>query len=177
MKNIFLAMSFALAFVAAPAIIAVPHAAAQEAASLETMEAEIEALLVANANDPEAFAAAVEAYVLAAADAGLSTDAVINVLTNPKGEAAQLALANNPGLKAAGGQGLGAAIAQIGLTNPTVAANMQAKVEASNDETLQASVTEGNAERTASIQQQQAAESGDTAESNDSTPETPVSPN
>ena len=177
MKKIFLAMSLALAFVAAPAIIAVPQAAAQGAASVEAMEAEVEALLVANANDPEAFRAAIEAYILAAADAELAADAVINALTNPKGDAARIALANNPALKAAGGQGLGAAIAQIGLTNPTVAANMQAKVEASNDETLQASVSEGNAERTASIQQQQAAESGNTAESNDSTPETPVSPN
>lgn len=176
MKNILSAMCLAVAFVAAPAIVAVQHAMAQ-AVSVESMEADIEALLVANANDPEAFAAAVEAYVLAAADAELATDAVINVLTNPQGDAAKMALANNPELKAAGGRGLGAAIAQIGLTNPTVAANMQAKVEASNDETLQASVAEGNAERTASIQQQQAAESGDTAESHDTTPETPVSPN
>lgn len=183
MKKIFLATSLALAFVAAPAIIAVPQAAAQGAATVEAMEAEVEALLVANANNPEAFAAAVEAYILAAADAELATGAVINVLTNPKGDAARTALANNPELKAAGGQGLGAAIAQVGLTNPTVAANMQGKIEASNDEKLQASVTKGNAERAAFIQQRQAAESGNTAgsndstpESNDSTPESPVSP-
>lgn len=177
MKRIFFALSLALAFVAAPAIIAVPNAAAQGVEALQVMEAEVEALLIANADNPEAFAAAVEAYVLAAGDAELATEAVINVLTNPKSEAARLALANNPGLKAAGGQSLGAAIAQIGLTNPTVAAAMQAKVEASNDESLQAAVSEGSAERTASIQQQQAAESGETAENNDSTPETPVSPN
>lgn len=177
MKRIFFALSLALAFVAAPAIIAVPNAAAQGVEALQVMEAEVEALLIANADNPEAFAAAVEAYVLAAGDAELATEAVINVLTNPKSEAARLALANNPELKAAGGRGLGAAIAQIGLTNPTVAAAMQAKVEASNDESLQAAVSEGSAERTASIQQQQAAESGETAENNDSTPETPVSPN
>ncbi len=50
--------------------------------------------------------------------------------------------------------GLGAAIAQIGLTNPTVAANMQAKVEASGDEGFQASVTQGSDASTGSTNEQ-----------------------
>lgn len=176
MKKFLSALCLAVAVAVASAIIAVPHAVAQEAESLQAMEADIEALLIANADDPDAFAAAVEEYVLAAGNPELAADAVISVLTNPKSEAAQIALANNPGLKSAGGNGLGAAVAQIGLSNPTAAANIQAKVEASGDTTLQASVTQGNAERTATIQQQQQ-QQGTTSGNQDSTPETPVSPN
>lgn len=171
MKKFLSALCLAVAVAVAPAIVAVPHAVAQEAGSLEAMEADIEALLIANADDPDAFAAAVEQYLLTAGNPELAADAVINVLTNPKSEAAQIALANNPGLKTAGGQGLGAAIAQIGLTNPTAAANIQAKVEASNDTTLQAAVTQGT---TATIQRQQQQQQ---QQQQDSTPETPVSPN
>ena len=171
MKKFLSALCLAVAVAVAPAIIAAPHAVAQEAESLEAMEADIEALLIANADDPDAFAAAVEQYLLTAGNPELAADAVINVLTNPKSEAAQIALANNPGLKTAGGQGLGAAIAQIGLTNPTAAANIQAKVEASNDTTLQAAVTQGT---TATIQRQQQQQQ---QQQQDSTPETPVSPN
>ena len=177
MKKFLSTFCLAVAVAFAPAIMAVPNAVAQVAGALQTMEADIEALLIANAADPDAFAAAVEEYLLAADDPELAADAVISVLTNPKSEAAQIALANNPALKEAGGRGLGAAIAKIGLTNPTAAANIQAKVEASGDDTLQASVTQGNAERTASIQRQQQQQQGTTAENQDSTPETPVSPN
>lgn len=177
MKKLLSVMVVAAAMAFAPAMFAATQAVAQEAGAeaLAAMEADIEALLVANAGDPDAFAAAVEAYILAAANAELAADAVISVLTNPQSDAAREALANNPGLKSAGGRGLGAAIAQIGLTDPTTAANMQAKVEASNDETLQAAVTTGTNERTASIQQQQ--QQDGTSENQDSTPETPVSPN
>jgi hypothetical protein len=38
-------------------------------------------------------------------------------------------------------------------------------------------VTQGNTERTATIQQQQQQQQGSTTENQDSTPETPVSPN
>ncbi|MEW6092283.1 MAG: hypothetical protein AB1647_15315 [Pseudomonadota bacterium] len=174
MKKIISALCLAVAVSVAPAFMVVPHAVAQEASALQTMEADIEALLIANADDPDAFAAAVEQYLLAAADPELAAEAVISVLTNPKSEAAQIALANNPALKTAGGQGLGAAIAQIGLTNPTVAANIQAKVEASNDATLQAAVTQGT---TATIQRQQQQQQQQWQQQRDSTPETPVSPN
>lgn len=173
MKKFLLAVCLAFAVAAAPFVLTAPHAVAQEA-NLQTMEADIEALLIANADDPDAFAAAVEQYLLAAADPELAAEAVISVLTNPKSEAAQIALANNPALKTAGGQGLGAAIAQIGLTNPTVAANIQAKVEASNDATLQAAVTQGT---TATIQRQQQQQQQQWQQQRDSTPETPVSPN
>lgn len=177
MKKLLSVICLAVAVAFAGALAPATPAMAQEAQSLQDMEAAIEALLIANADDPDAFAAAVEAYVLAAANAELAAEAVISVLTNPKSDEARLALANNPALKTAGGMGLGAAIAQIGLTNPTVAANMQALVEASGDATLQAAVAAGHTERTASIQQQQLQASGDTADSVDSTPETPVSPN
>lgn len=177
MKKLLSVVIVAAAMAFAPSMFAATQAVAQEAGAeaLAAMEADIEALLVANADDPDAFAAAVEAYVLAAANAELAGEAVISVLTNPQSDAAREALANNPGLKSAGGSGLGAAIAQIGLTDPTTAANLQAKVEASNDETLQAAVTSGANEQTSSIQQQQQQQDG-TSGNQDSTPETPVSP-
>lgn len=172
MKKILSVMMVAGAMAFAPVMFTATPAAAQEIA---VMEADIEALLIANAGDPDAFAAAVEAYLLAAADPELAGDAVISVLTNPKSDAAREALSNNPGLKTAGGSALGAAIAQIGLTNPGAAANMQAKVAATNDETLQASVGQGTATATTNQQTQQ----GDAASNpnRDTTPETPVSPN
>lgn len=176
MKKLLSVVIVAAAMAFAPSMFAATQAVAQEAGAeaLAAMEADIEALLIANADNPDAFAAAVEAYILAAANAELAGDAVISVLTNPQSDAAREALANNPGLKSAGGSGLGAAIAQIGLTDPTTAANLQAKVEASNDETLQAAVTTGTNERTASIQQRE--QQDGTSGNQDSTPETPVSP-
>ncbi len=164
MKKFLLAVCLAFAVAAAPLVLTAPHAVAQEA-NLQAMEADIEALLIANADNPDAFAAAVEDYVLAAADPEVAAQAVINVLTRPGVDEA---------LKVAGGKGLGAAIAFIGLTNPAAAANMQALVEASGDATLQAAVAEGNADRTASIQRQQQQRQ---QEERSSTPETPISPN
>ena len=183
MKKLFSAALIAGAMALTPAIFASAPAVAQgvDAEQLAAMEAEIEALLIANADDPDAFAAAVEAYVIAAANVELAGDAVTNVLTNPKSDAVRDLLRGNPALKTAGGAGLGAAIAVIGITNPTAAANMQAKVEASGDTTLQAAVTDGTSTRTASLQQQQQQQQqqgdeggDDTAQ--DSTPETPASP-
>lgn len=164
MKKFLSALCLAVAVAIAPAIVAVPHAVAQGAESVQAMEADIEALLITHAGDPDAFAAAIEDYVIASGDPELAADAVINVLTRPT---------TDPAMKVAGGKGLGAAIALIGLTNPTAAANMQAKVEASGDATLQAAVADGNAERTASIQRQQQQQQ---QQQRDSTPETPVSP-
>lgn len=165
MKKFLSALCLAVAVAVAPAIVAIPHAVAQEARSLQAMEADIEALLIAHAGDPDAFAAAIEEYVIASGDPELSADAVINVLTRTT---------TDPEMKVAGGKGLGAAIALIGLTDPTAAANMQAKVEASGDATLQTAVADGNAERTTSIQRQQRQQQ---QQQQDSTPETPVSPN
>lgn len=162
MKKFLLAVC--LAFAAAPLVLTAPHAVAQEA-NFQAMEADIEALLIANADNPDAFAAAVEDYVLAVTDPEVAAQAVINVLTRP---------AVDQALKVAGGKGLGAAIALIGLTDPAAAANMQALVEVSGDATLQAAVAEGNAERTASIRQQQQQQQ---QQERSSTPETPISPN
>ncbi|MEP2827777.1 hypothetical protein [Parvibaculum sp.] len=177
MKKLLSVMIVAGAMAVAPTMFAAMPAIAQEAGAetLDAMEADIEALLIANAGDEDAFAAAVEAYLLAAVDPELAGDAVIAALANPRSDAAREALASNPGLKTAGGAALGAAIAQIGLTNPTAAANMQAKVAATNDETLQASVSQGTATATTNRQAQQ----GDAASNpnRDTTPETPVSPN
>lgn len=165
MKKFILAVCLAFAVAAAPSILVAPHAVAQEAASLEAMEADIEALMATYADDPDGFAAAIEDYVLAAGNPELAAEAVISVLARPT---------TDPALKVAGGKGLGAAIALIGLTNPTAAANMQALVMASGDTVLQAAVAEGNAERTASILRQQQQQQ---QQQQDSTPETPVSPN
>ena len=62
MKKFLWTFCVAVAVAFAPAIMAVPNAVAQVAGALQTMEADIEALLIANAADPDAFAAAVEEY-------------------------------------------------------------------------------------------------------------------
>jgi len=178
MKKLFSAAVIAGAMALTPAIFASAPAMAYEAAEVDALQEQAEALIVEFADDADGLAAAIEALVMDAADPEAAAAAVIAALTNPKSAAAQQALANNPGLKVAAGNGLGAAIAMIGLTNPTAAAAMQAQVEASGDATLQAAVSQGTDTRTASIQQQRQGVGGeDDAAGQDSTPETPASPN
>ena len=119
---------------------------------------------------------AIANFVAGSADPELANEAVINALTNPKSDAAKIALQNNAALKEAGARGLGRAIAIVGVTNPTAAANMQAQIEASNDTTLVSSANEGNATQTASIRSSTGGDEG-AGQQEDSTPETPVSPN
>ncbi|MBX3504019.1 MAG: hypothetical protein KF895_00970 [Parvibaculum sp.] len=173
MKKFLSAVCLALAVAFAPAMMMTATPAAAQTA--QELEQAVEQLVIDNAQDPDALAAAIEAFVLAAADAELATDAVIAVLTNPKNDEVRLLLESNPGLKTAAGIGLGAAIAQIGITNPELAATLLAKVEASGDTTLTAAVTDGYNERTASIQLQQQRE--DDPLQQDTTPETPLSDN
>ena len=176
MKKLFLAVAVACAMALTAGGFAVAPAMAQavNAELLPQMEADVEALLVENASDAAAFEAAIEAYVTGADDPVTAGQAVINVLFNPRDDAVRLLLAENPGLKEAGGRGLGAAIAVLGLTNPEAAAILQALAEATGDPVFQAAVLEGTETRTASLRAASAA-GGDT--STDSTPETPVSRN
>lgn len=175
MKKLFLAaaVACAVALIAGSFAVAPAMAQAVNAELLPQMEAEVEALVLANADDAAALEAAIEDYIVASADPVTAGQAVINVLSNPKDDAVRLLLAENPGLKEAGGRGLGAAIAVLGLTNPEAAAILQALVEASGDPVLQAAVIEGTETKTASLLAERSSGAGAT----DSTPETPVSRN
>ncbi len=164
-----------------PLVVPVSSANAATAEELATMQADIEALVVANAGDEAALEAAIKDYVANSDDPEGAAQAFVQAVTNPKSPAAQTALANNAGLKAAASRGLGAAIALIAVENPEVASSMQAVVEASDDPTLVASVSEGNATETASITGEgvtdESSEAVDDANENDTTPESPASPN
>ncbi|PKQ05925.1 MAG: hypothetical protein CVT72_08100 [Alphaproteobacteria bacterium HGW-Alphaproteobacteria-11] len=175
MKKLFSAAVIAGAMALTPAIFASAPAVAYEAAEVDALQEQVEALIVEFADDADGLAAAIEALVVGAADPEAAAAAVIAASTNPKSAAAQQALANNPDLKASAGNGLGTAVAMIGIANPAAAANMQAQVEASGDTLLQASVSQGTSTRTASIQQQQQQQQQQPGQQ-DSTPETPASP-
>lgn len=176
MKKLFSAAIIAGAMALTPAIFAPAVAQGVNVELLAGMEADVEALVVQHADDAVAFEAAIEAYIVGSADPITAGQAVINVLTNPTDDAVRLLLAENPDLKGAGGRGLGAAIAVLGLTNPEAAAILQALVEASGDPVLQAAVLEGTEAKTASLLAQ-AAPVVFRAGSGDTTPESPASPN
>lgn len=178
MKKLFMAVAVACAMTLMPAVFAAAPAMAQgvNTEMLPQMEAEVEALVMANADDAAAFEQAIEDYIVASDDPVTAGQAVINVLTNPKDDAVRLLLAENPALKEAGGRGLGAAIAVLGLTNPEAAAILQALVEASGDPVLEAAVLEGTETRTASLRAQ-GTPVVFRAGAGDSTPESPASPN
>ena len=167
------------AFVA-PLIVPVSPALAATAQELADMQAEIEGLIAANAGDEAALEVAVREYVANSSDPEGATLAFVEAVTNPKTDAARTALQNNPGLKSAAARGLGAAIALIAVSQPQVAANMQAVVESSNDETLIASVAEGNSTQTASINsgsgvEDNASDVVSTVNDTNTTPENPAS--
>lgn len=176
-KKSLAAFVFAAGLALAPLIFAVAPAAAQDADQLAAMQADIEALIVEYADDAAGLEAAIEDYVVTSADPELAAQAVIAAITSPLSTEAQAALAANAELKLAAGRGLGAAIAVIALTQPTIAANMLAMVQASGDETLLAAVVEGNEEKTASIQEGDVDTGEDVVEDaqSDSTPEEPAS--
>lgn len=163
-----------------PLVVPVSSANAATAEELAVMQADIEALVVANAGDEAALEAAIKDYVANSDDPEGAAQAFVEAVANPKSSAAQTALQNNAGLKAAAARGLGAAIALIAVDNPQVAANMQAVVESSDDPTLVAAVSEGNAAETASITgegvEDESSEVVDDANENDTTPESPASP-
>jgi len=155
LKKSFTAFVCVLGLSAVPlAFVSTPVAAetSTQAEQLAAMQADIEALIVANAGDAEALATAIENYITNAADPELASQAAIQAVTDPASSDAQAALAANGSLKVAVGRGIGAAIAVVALTDPDAAANMQALVTATGDETLVASAQEGNDTKTASIQ-------------------------
>ncbi|GMV62027.1 MAG: hypothetical protein AMXMBFR74_11960 [Parvibaculum sp.] len=162
LKSVSTAFAFAVALAFAVIAFNPSLAAAQDLAGAQ---ADIEALLVQYADDPDGLEAAIEEYVTNSEDPEIAAQAIVAVAAG---------LPANSDLKIALGRGLGAAIAVIALTNPTAATNMQALVAASGDETLVAAVSAGTSDKTASIEQN--AGGGDEgAGDEDETPEEPAS--
>lgn len=168
-------LSAAGAFSGAYAETAGTTTEAQQAA-LDAQVAAVEALVVKYQNDPAGLQAAIESLVVGATDQETSGKAVLIVFDNSQNPAIKALLANNPDLASAGGQGLGAAIAQIGLTNPDLATQMAANVSANSSSSFAAAVQSGDNTRTASIQQQQQNTGGNaSSRTYSSTPEVPAS--
>jgi hypothetical protein len=181
LKNYFLAIVCAVGFACATQVHPVSAAdgdivAASDVdadqAELDALQAQVEQLIVDNANDPAALKAAIEALVAGHDKPELAAKAVVAALTRPKSAAAVAALSANARLKVAAGEGLGAAIATIALTNPDMAAAMQASVAASGDTSLASAVSSGTESKTASLRERQGQKQ---QEAKDTTPETPIS--
>ncbi|MBC7102843.1 MAG: hypothetical protein H5U13_06410 [Parvibaculum sp.] len=162
LKSVSTAFVFAVALAFAAIAFNPSPAAAQDLAGAQ---ADIEALLVQYADDPDGLEAAIEEYVTNSEDPELAAQAIVAVAAG---------LPANSDLKIALGRGLGAAIAVIALTNPTAATNMQALAAASGDETLVAAVSAGSSDKTASIEQN-AGGGYEGAGDEDETPEEPAS--
>lgn len=162
LKSVFATVVFAAGLAFAALAVNPAPAAAQELASAE---ADISALVAQYQDDPDGLEAAIEAYVTASEDPVVAAQAVVSVASGLPAESP---------LKVALGRGLGAAIAVIALTDPTVATNMQAVVAASDDETLVSAVSAGTSDKTASIEQGTDGEDP-AAEEEDETPEEPAS--
>lgn len=155
-----------------------PTLTADQQAALDAQVAAVEALVIQYQNDPAGLLAAIQSLVENASDPAVAGQAVVSVFNSSTNPAIQAALANNPGLKDAGGQGLGAAIATIGVANPDLATQMTAYVQANGGSTFVSSVQSGNDTQTASIQQQQQNNTNNNNNNNlnnTSTPETPAS--
>ncbi|ABS63519.1 hypothetical protein Plav_1904 [Parvibaculum lavamentivorans DS-1] len=174
MKNFFAAAVLAFGLALAPAMLAVSPAAAQ--GSVE-MQAEVEALILANQDDEAALELAISTYITSAEDPELATQAVIAALVNSQNPELVQLLIEKPGLKLAAGRGIGAAIAIVALTNPTAAENMLALVQASGDQTLIAAVVEGRDAQTASLVGRGVDTGADVLEGEESTPEEAASGN
>lgn len=151
-------------------------------AALDAQVTAVEALVVQYQNDPAGLQAAIQGLVENASDPSLAGQAVLSVFNSSTNPAIQTILANNPGLVDAGGQGLGTAIATIGVTNPDLATQMTAYVQANGGSTFVSSVQSGNDTQTASIQRQQQQNNNNNNNNNtnnnltnNSTPETPAS--
>lgn len=150
---------------------------AQQAA-LNAQISAVEALVVQYQNDPDGLQAAIQNLVQNASDPALVGTAVVSVFNNSTNPAIQTILANNAGIQAAGGLGLGAAIATIGITNPDLATQMTAYVQTNAGSTFVASVQSGSNTQTSSIQQQNNNNNNNNNNddlTNNSTPETPAS--
>ena len=164
LKSVFASVVFAAGLAFAALAVNPSPAVAQE---LSSIQADIAALVAQYQDDPDGLEAAIEDYATGSENPELAAQAIIAV-------AAGLP-ANSP-LKVALGRGLGAAIAVIALTDPTVAANMQALVAASGDEVFVASVSAGTDDKTASIEQNTGGNGNIVGEEDeDETPEQPAS--
>ena len=169
------------AFVA-PIVMPVSPAVAATDEEIADRQADIEGLIAENAEDADALEVAIREYVANSADPEGAALAFVGAVTNPKTDAAKTALQKNSGLKSAAARGLGAAIALIAVSQPQVAASMQAVVESSGDATLVAAVSEGNATQTASINggsgvEDNASQVVTNANDNNTTPEAVASAN
>tara|TARA_R110002074_G_scaffold374313_1_gene550628 strand:+ start:322 stop:891 length:570 start_codon:yes stop_codon:yes gene_type:complete len=152
---------------------------ASQQAALDAQVLAVEALVVTYQNDPDGLQAAIEALVTDASDPEVAAQAVLIVFDNSQNTEILAILASNPGLKAAAGKGLGAAIVALGITNPDVATRISALVSASGDQAMIAAVQTGADTKTASINQQRQQNrnnASDNGTTGDSTPENDLSP-
>lgn len=145
-------------------------------AALDIKIAAIEALVLQYKDDPAGLQAAVETYVTTSEDPEAAGNAVLIVFDNSQNPEVRSLLAANGELRNALGQGLGAAIATIALTNPDLATKMTANVVATGKTELVASVQSGTDTKTASLSEQNNDQGTDVA-AEDSTPENPASGN
>lgn len=150
---------------------------ADEQAALDAQILAVENLIILHQDNPDDLQAAIESLVVNSTDAALTANAVLIVFDNSKNPTIQQILSNNSALVDAGGQGLGAAIAVIGVNNPELATQISAIVTASGSAAMTAAVESGSNSRTASLsQQRQQQENNGNEGQNDSTPEKTLSP-
>jgi len=182
-KTLFATVCAAGLLVAAPLTVAYADTAPltqDQQAALNAAMGSVESLIVQYQNDPDGLQAAIQSLVENASDPSITGDAVTSVFNNPTNPTIQGILAAKPGLTSAGGNGLGAAIATIGVTNPTLASQMLSSAQAGGGTTFASSVQSGNDTQTSSIQQRNNSGNNNNNNDNDnednnSTPETPAS--
>lgn len=155
---------------------AAPGMSAEQQAALNAQVSAVEALVIQYKDDPAGLQAAVEALVVGAADPELSSQAVLIAFNNSQNEQVRNILASNSELGVAGGNGLGAAIASIGVTNPELASKLSASVIAGGNSGFVAAVQTGSNTKTASLNKQKQQQNNSSNNTNkDSTPENPAS--
>lgn len=150
-------------------------ATSTEQAALDAQVAAVEALVMQHQNDPEGLQLAIENLVVSATDPEVAGNAILIVFDNSQNPAIKTLLANDAALAGAGGQGLGAAIATLGVTNPELATRMAANVTANGGTSFVAAVQTGDNTKTASIQQNDSNSNSATTRSYSSIPEKPAS--
>ena len=172
LKNFVLATAVATGLLGAGtfSVASADETEATAPSALDLQVTAVEALVIQYQDDAAGLQAAVEQLVINAADPELAAGAVLVVFDNSQNPAIRAILARNTSLKDAAGRGLGAAIAQIGVTNPDLATRMSAQVAADGSADMVASVETGTNERTASIATSNQ-ENGDSQNDQDNTPE------
>tara|TARA_R110000868_G_scaffold128417_3_gene336502 strand:- start:4175 stop:4744 length:570 start_codon:yes stop_codon:yes gene_type:complete len=173
------ALSIAAPLSTAYAVEGTTELSASEQQALDAQVLAVEGLVETYKDDAAGLQAAIEALVTDAANPELAATAVLIVFDNSQNPKILAILANNSALKAAAGNGLGAAIVALGITNPDLAAKVSAIVAGSGDAEMIAAAQSGADTKTASINRQRkenrerAAADGTTG---DSTPENDLSP-